>query len=59
MTADDGTSHWILGMSANGKGRGLPATYAYWTGAFDGASFVPDHGEPQNGWTTGSTSTVQ
>ena len=47
MTADDGSSHWILGMSANGKGRGLPATYAYWTGTFDGASFAPDHGEPQ------------
>ncbi|GAA5094338.1 2,6-beta-fructan 6-levanbiohydrolase [Microbacterium yannicii] len=47
MTADDGTTHWILGISANGKGRGLPATYAYWTGAFDGASFVPDHGEPR------------
>jgi levanbiose-producing levanase len=47
MTADDGTSHWILGVSANGKGRGLPATYAYWTGSFDGVSFVPDHGEPQ------------
>ena len=47
MTADDGSSHWVLGISANGKGRGLPATYAYWTGAFDGASFAPDHGEPQ------------
>ncbi|WP_404430859.1 glycoside hydrolase family 32 protein [Microbacterium lacus] len=47
MTANDGTSHWVLGISANGKGRGLPATYAYWTGAFDGASFAPDHGEPQ------------
>jgi levanbiose-producing levanase len=47
MTADDGTSQWILGVSANGKGRGLPATYAYWTGSFDGASFAPDHGEPQ------------
>ncbi|MGW9588562.1 glycoside hydrolase family 32 protein [Microbacterium sp. NPDC055455] len=47
MTADDGTAHWILGISANGKGRGLPATYAYWTGAFDGASFAPDHGEPR------------
>lgn len=47
MTADDGSSHWILGVSANGKGRGLPATYAYWPGAFDGASFVPDNGEPQ------------
>ncbi len=47
MTADDGTAHWILGISANGKGRGLPATYAYWTGAFDGVSFVPDADEPQ------------
>ncbi len=47
MTADDGTSHWVLGTSANGKGRGLPATYAYWTGAFDGSSFTPDHDEPE------------
>ncbi|WP_440589414.1 glycoside hydrolase family 32 protein [Paenarthrobacter nicotinovorans] len=47
MTADDGTSHWVLGTSANGKGRGLPATYAYWTGAFDGSSFTPDRSEPE------------
>jgi levanbiose-producing levanase len=47
MTADDGTQHWVLGVSANGKARGLPATYAYWTGAFDGTSFVPDADEPQ------------
>lgn len=47
MTADDGTTHWVLGTSANGKGRGLPATYAYWTGAFDGTSFRVDHDEPQ------------
>lgn len=47
MTADDGTSHWVLGISANGKARGLPATYAYWTGAFDGSSFVADHAEPE------------
>lgn len=47
MTADDGTSHWILGTSANGKGRGLPATYAYWTGRFDGVSFVTDRDEPE------------
>ncbi|MFT4235007.1 MAG: glycoside hydrolase family 32 protein [Microbacterium sp.] len=47
MTADDGSVHWVLGMSANGKGRGLPATYAYWVGAFDGASFVPRADEPQ------------
>ncbi|QQQ64046.1 glycoside hydrolase family 32 protein [Paenarthrobacter ureafaciens] len=47
MTADDGTTHWVLGTSANGKGRGLPATYAYWTGSFDGASFTSDHAEPE------------
>ncbi|MGN8553198.1 UNVERIFIED_CONTAM: glycoside hydrolase family 32 protein [Microbacterium sp. SLM126] len=47
MAADDGTSHWVLGTSANGKGRGLPATYAYWTGSFDGVAFAPDHDEPQ------------
>lgn len=47
MTADDGTSRWILGTSANGKARGLPATYAYWTGAFDGTSFKPDQPEPE------------
>ena len=47
MTADDGTPHWVLGTSANGKGRGLPATYAYWTGVFDGSSFTPDHPEPE------------
>jgi len=46
MTADDGSAHWVLGTSANGKGRGLPATYAYWTGTFDGASFTTDHDEP-------------
>lgn len=47
MTADDGTRHWVLGVSANAKGRGLPATYAYWTGAFDGSGFVPDEHEPR------------
>ncbi|WP_256127762.1 glycoside hydrolase family 32 protein [Arthrobacter sp. SDTb3-6] len=47
MTAEDGTAHWVLGTSANGKGRGLPATYAYWTGVFDGSSFTPDHPDPE------------
>jgi levanbiose-producing levanase len=47
MTADDGTRHWVLATSANGKPRGLPATYAYWTGDFDGSSFAPDHPEPE------------
>ncbi|MBG6085021.1 glycoside hydrolase family 32 protein [Zhihengliuella flava] len=47
MTANDGTDHWVLGVSANGKERGLPATYAYWTGNFDGATFVPDVEDPE------------
>ncbi|GAA3014390.1 glycoside hydrolase family 32 protein [Microbacterium aurantiacum] len=47
ILADDGTSHWVLGTSANGTHRGLPPTYAYWTGAFDGVSFAPDHDEPR------------
>lgn len=47
MESDDGTVHWVLGVSANGKSRGLPATYAYWTGMFDGTSFTPDHHEPE------------
>ncbi|MGB4779190.1 glycoside hydrolase family 32 protein [Microbacterium sp.] len=47
MTADDGSSHWVLGVSANAKHRGLPATYAYWTGSFDGSGFVPDAHEPR------------
>lgn len=47
MTAQDGSSHWVLAASANGKGRGLPATYAYWVGDFDGKRFTPDADEPQ------------
>ncbi|WP_229383475.1 glycoside hydrolase family 32 protein [Microbacterium allomyrinae] len=47
MTADDGSSQWVLGVSANAKHRGMPATYAYWTGAFDGSGFVPDALEPR------------
>ncbi|WP_426326007.1 glycoside hydrolase family 32 protein [Microbacterium sp. E-13] len=47
MTAEDGSSHWVLGVSANAKHRGLPATYAYWTGTFDGSGFVPDSQEPR------------
>ncbi|GAA4766892.1 glycoside hydrolase family 32 protein [Microbacterium gilvum] len=47
MTADDGSATWILGVSANAKHRGLPATYAYWSGAFDGSAFVPDADEPR------------
>ncbi|MGW3961452.1 glycoside hydrolase family 32 protein [Amycolatopsis sp. NPDC005003] len=38
IRADDGTTHWVLGVSAGGT----PGTYAYWTGAFDGAAFTAD-----------------
>ncbi|MFI9344182.1 glycoside hydrolase family 32 protein [Streptomyces sp. NPDC052773] len=53
ITAEDGTVKWVLGVSANGKGAGLPNTYAYWTGAFDGSAFTPDAADPQwldHGW---------
>ncbi|WP_409474284.1 glycoside hydrolase family 32 protein [Streptomyces sp. HC307] len=53
IRAEDGTVRWVLGASANGKGSGLPNTYAYWTGAFDGTTFTPDASEPQwldHGW---------
>lgn len=47
MRANNGTFKWVLGVSANGKSRGKPNTYAYWTGNFDGKEFFPDHHEPQ------------
>lgn len=53
ITAEDGTAKWVLGVSANGKGAGLPNTYAYWTGDFDGGGFAPEAAEPQwldHGW---------
>lgn len=47
MRADDGTTHWVMGMSANGYLTGAPNTYAYWTGSFDGTTFTPDTAAPQ------------
>nr|WP_238590928.1 glycoside hydrolase family 32 protein [Paenibacillus beijingensis] len=47
LRADDGSYKWILGVSANGKAKGKPNTYAYWTGHFDGQQFKADDGEPQ------------
>lgn len=47
IQAPDGTKHWVLGTSANGKPRDLPATYAYWVGDFDGQSFTTANDEPQ------------
>ncbi|MCD9879793.1 glycoside hydrolase family 32 protein [Streptomyces guryensis] len=53
IQAEDGTWKWVLGASANGKSSGLPNTYAYWTGSFDGTTFTPDAADPQwldHGW---------
>ena len=47
VRADDGSLHWVLGISANGHLTGDPATYAYWTGDFDGETFIPDVHDPQ------------
>lgn len=47
IRANDGTVKWVLGSSANGKAAGLPNTYAYWVGNYDGKSFIPDQAEPQ------------
>ncbi|MFK0082331.1 glycoside hydrolase family 32 protein [Glutamicibacter sp. NPDC090743] len=47
IQASDGSRHWVLGTSANGKPRDLPATYAYWIGDFDGKAFTASQAEPQ------------
>ncbi|MCE6998536.1 GH32 C-terminal domain-containing protein [Saccharothrix sp. S26] len=47
MRADDGTTRWVLGMSANGRAAGKPETYVYWTGSFDGTSFRADSFGPR------------
>ncbi|UTM46688.1 glycoside hydrolase family 32 protein [Glutamicibacter mysorens] len=47
MQATDGTKQWVLGTSANGKPRDLPATYAYWLGEFDGKTFTTAEDDPQ------------
>jgi levanbiose-producing levanase len=47
IRADDGTTHWVLGLSANGMPAGMPNTYAYWTGSFDGDKFTADSVTPR------------
>ncbi|NKE56635.1 glycoside hydrolase family 32 protein [Lentzea sp. PSKA42] len=47
IRADDGTTHWVLGVSANGRAAGKPETYAYWTGTFDGVTFTAHSSVPQ------------
>jgi levanbiose-producing levanase len=48
-----GPGRWVLGASANSKGSGGPATYAYWTGEWNGTTFVADNPDPKwldHGW---------
>ncbi len=47
ITADDGTSHWVLGASMDAYGAGLPMTYAYWVGDWDGSAFSTATTVPQ------------
>lgn len=47
IRADDGTMKWVFGVSANGYATGEPATFAYWTGSFDGTAFHFDSAAPQ------------
>ncbi|HYI50061.1 MAG TPA: GH32 C-terminal domain-containing protein [Microbacterium sp.] len=47
IRADDGTMKWVFGVSANGYATNEPATFAYWTGSFDGTSFTFDDPAPQ------------
>ncbi|MDR7188727.1 levanbiose-producing levanase [Microbacterium sp. BE35] len=47
IRADDGTVKWVFGVSANGYATAEPATFAYWTGSFDGTSFTFDQSAPQ------------
>ncbi|WP_082574143.1 GH32 C-terminal domain-containing protein [Cellulomonas sp. Root137] len=47
IRADDGALRWVMGLSGNGYLTDSPSTYAYWTGSFDGTSFVPDQADPQ------------
>ncbi|KQR34598.1 MULTISPECIES: glycoside hydrolase family 32 protein [Curtobacterium] len=47
ITADDGTTHWVLAGSMDAYNVGLPCTYAYWTGSWDGTFFTADDLTPQ------------
>jgi levanbiose-producing levanase len=47
MTADDGTSHWVLGASTQGDYSGQPDTYGYWVGHWDGTNYTTEGRDPQ------------
>ncbi len=53
MESATGPGRWVLGASANSKGSGGPATYAYWTGEWNGTTFIADQADPKwldHGW---------
>ena len=47
MRAYDGTWHWVLGASMDAYSIGLPMTYAYWMGTWDGTRFITNDLTPQ------------
>lgn len=47
ITANDGTTHWVLGASVQGDYSGKVNTFAYWTGEWNGTEFVVDQSDPQ------------
>jgi sucrose-6-phosphate hydrolase SacC (GH32 family) len=47
ITADDGTEHWILGASVQGDYSGKVNTFVYWTGLWNGDTFICDEKDPQ------------
>lgn len=47
IRANDGTLKWVFGVSANGYATNEPATFAYWTGLYDGTTFHFDQSAPQ------------
>ena len=53
ITADDGSAHWVIAASMDAWASGLPMTYAYWVGQWDGTRFTADDIAPQwldRGW---------
>ena len=47
ITADDGSAHWVIAASMDAWASGLPMTYAYWVGQWDGTRFTADDIAPQ------------
>lgn len=47
ITANDGTKHWVLAGSMDAYNEGLPCTYAYWTGSWNGTTYTADNLTPQ------------